>query len=580
MTKPFFRALSVATLVVTAACSGGTGDEGDAGGSGGSGGHKGGSGGGKGGSAGSAPVTPVDACKLPDDKLPPARIWRLSAHQIAGTVKASFGVSIDETKLPGDGAASNEYAVFDTWDTAIVDDELGAAMADVAEQVSKQLVPQLTKDAACLAEAKPASGCVGDFVAKLGEKAFRRPLDDDEKARLSKLFNDEAAARGGASAAGLVVEALLQSPRFLYRSELGNPSSGDKRVGLTQWELASQLSYLLTDLPPDADLIAAARDGKLRDPKAVREHAARLADSAGARAKYVDFFTQVFSVKQLATVAKDATAFPMFTADVRAAMQRETATFVEKTLWDDAAGVKALYTADYGYLNAKLAPIYGANASGLGDEMKKTTLPAERRGILSQAGLLAANAHPDGTSPTLRGLFIYQRLLCHAKPEPPAGAADQAAGKLFDPASPMNTQREHFEFAQKHAPECMACHGIFGPVGLGLEQFDGMGRYRTTEFGKTIDTSVTAKGVGEGIDGSYKNTLELGAKIMDTSLGQQCLVKQAATFGFGRLIDEDGQACEVEGIAAKVAKNGVKVQDVLVELTQTDSFYNRQPAAP
>jgi hypothetical protein len=268
----------------------------------------------------------------------------------------------------------------------------------------------------------------------------------------------------------------------------------------------------------------------------------------------------------------------MWSNDVMGAMQRETASFVENTLWNDKASVKTLYTADYSYVNAKLASVYGVSGAGLGDDVKKTSLPAERRGILSQGALLAANAHPNGTSVTLRGLFIYQRLLCHPKPDPPAGAADKAAGKLFDPNAPMNTQREHFQFAQKNAPECMGCHGIFGPVGLGLEQFDGMGRYRTTEFGKTLDTSVDAKGLGDGLDGSYKNTLELGAKIMDTPLGQQCLVKQAATFATGRLVDEEAQACEIEGVASKFAKNGLTFQNVLVELTQLDSFYNRHPA--
>jgi hypothetical protein len=295
------------------------------------------------------------------------------------------------------------------------------------------------------------------------------------------------------------------------------------------------------------------------------------------KAKVVSLFTQLYGVSldQAARLSKDTTVFPAFTPALRDAMITETSTFVQNVL-NEGASLKTLYTADFSYLNKDLATHYGANTAGLAGDFKKVSLPAGRRGLWGQGSVLAKHSHTDGSSPALRGITLFSKMLCEPIPSPPPGAVDLANGKIYAPNKDF-TQREHFEFARQKAPECTSCHGQFVPFGLGLEQFDGIGKQRTSEFGKTLDTKVSISGYGDDVDGNYADTVQLVEKLVQSDRGLRCFATQASSFAFGQDVNSDNlESCEVKQLAKTLKSNDFSVTEMILNLTQVDSFYNRR----
>lgn len=540
-------------------------------GNGGNGGNAGSAGKGSGG--GNGEMTP-NACRTPNAQLPPARLGRLTQRQYARTLAVSFGIQIDASRVPADAPSGDGFAVFDSMlADKQVSEQHFTAYAEVAGEAAKSLLPKLEADFPCIASA-PDAACGESVVLAWGARAFRRPLNDEEKRRWTAFYTDARGRWDGRVAARMVLEALLQSPNHVYRSELGEGADG--RVALTGFEVANELSYMLTDGPPDAELQAAARDGKLASRSEVLRQARRLVGDEALHLKVTEFFGQMLGVTPMlaGNLGKDQTAFPEFSPALRDAMLAETAAFIDKVFAEDGS-VRTLYGAKHSYLDKTMAQHYGVADPGA--SRAKISLPSGRRGLLGQASVLSAASHADATSPSMRGMLIFTKLLCRQRPVAPPGAFDSPVGKVISP-EPRLTQREHWAYAQKTAPQCTACHATFVPMGLGLEQFDSIGRHRTMEYGKPLDTTVTLSGYGEGADGSYPDTLALGEAIIASPFGQRCMATQLRSYALGVAPpdDDNEDACEIGELATRFAKSGLRIVDLLVELTATDSFYERQ----
>jgi len=515
---------------------------------------------------------PASTCRVKDEVLVPARVYRLSAQQWVNTVEAATGHRPDPSRLPEDGAETTGYSIFDNVAAALVVQERHvSAYHELALEAAERLVASREKGADCIVSQKPGKDCVDGFLGDVGKKFFRRPLGDDERARFAGYFGVNAQKWGGKTAARLTAAVMMQAPQFIFRTELGDGSVSEGRIRMTDHEVASALSYGLTDRPPDELLLEAASAGKLGDRGELRAQARRLLDGKDGRTKLADFFQQLVGVKDIATVARDKAVFPDFVEGITKSMADETSTFVQKVLFDAEGSLTDLFTADYSFVDAKLAKIYGVTGNGF----EKVSLPPERMGLLSQPGVLASSSHPAMTSPAMRGVRTMQKFLCMAIPTPPAGAADQASGKIFS-NDPKATQREHWDFARanKEASGCVACHAAFWSYGLGFEQFDPIGRHRPTEFGKTIDTSVVLE-AGTSADGEYPNTMAMVAKILETREGRECFTMQIGSYVAGREIDPTDGACEVEYLANKLQDSGYRVQDLLLDIVQLDSFRDR-----
>lgn len=274
-----------------------------------------------------------------------------------------------------------------------------------------------------------------------GKRAFRRPLSPDEEQRFVALYADERTRSDHAGSLGQIVETMLQSPKFLYRSELGLTTDGVQRK-LTQYEVASELSYMFTASMPDDSLFVAADTNALQTPAQIEAHARRLLKLPTARTTLREFVSAYAGVSRFAELPKSAKVYPAFTPALRAAMQDETNQFIDGVLWEGDGTFKTLMSAPYSYLNVTLAKFYGVSDPGKGDTLVKTMLnPAQRAGLLTHASVLAAHSKTDESFSILRGKFVRMGLLCQTLPPPP---------KVVPPAPqvvPTTTTRERWTVA-------------------------------------------------------------------------------------------------------------------------------------
>lgn len=373
--------------------------------------------------------------------------------------------------------------------------------------------------------------CIGDFVRDFGERAFRRPLTEKEQQRYTALA---ASAWGYEDGVRLVVEAMLQSPAFLYRLE---SASGDER----RYARASRLSYLLWDTMPNARLIDEAESGRLDSAEGYRETARRMLDDPRAKTALDEYVAQWMRFDRVLTMVKERASYPMFTRELAVAMTEETRHFVADLVWNDR-DFTAFFTADYSFINADLANVYGMPAPA--DEFTKVAYPSEseRAGILGQATFLALTSKPADTSPTARGLFIREQFLCQQVPQPPPGTNTNLPAQNAD--RPL-TNRERVGIHLSN-PGCASCHNLIDPIGFAIEKFDAVGRRREKAVitirpedrrgeRKRVELDLDVSGVVAGIkDSEFQSPGELGAILARTPQCQDCIARQYFRYAMGR----------------------------------------------
>jgi Protein of unknown function (DUF1592)/Protein of unknown function (DUF1588)/Protein of unknown function (DUF1587)/Protein of unknown function (DUF1585)/Protein of unknown function (DUF1595) len=326
---------------------------------------------------------------------------------------------------------------------------------------------------------KPSAACRVRFVREFGLKAFRRPLDLDELTRYVTLMASDSDFLKGAQ---LVVEAMLQSPNFLFRLE----SSPDPK--LKPWASANRLSYALWDTMPDAALAAAAARGDLSTREGVEKIARRMLSDPRARESLTEFTSQWLRFDRLLTASKDRRKFPLFTRETAIAMTEEARTFVNDLVWNDH-DFMTLFTADYGHVSQELARIYGVTAPAKDFDRMAFPADSQRAGLLGEGLFLALTAKPDDSSPTARGLFVREQFLCQHVPDPPPGVNTN-----LPPVTEANPQTNRDRMTE-HAtnPACASCHKLIDPIGFGLEKFDAVGSRRDNlilQFRSSVKSSL------------------------------------------------------------------------------------------
>ncbi|HWC00482.1 MAG TPA: DUF1592 domain-containing protein, partial [Bryobacteraceae bacterium] len=310
--------------------------------------------------------------------------------------------------------------------------------------------------------------CRDKFLRRFGLRTFRRPLTDVELARYSELFRAEAKRTGRFSAgAQLIVEAMLQSPKFLFRIE----NTADPKW--RQYETASRLSYLLWDSMPDDRLFEAAAAGRLETPAQIDQAARRLIADKRAHQALDEFVAEWLRFDRLLNTVKDRQLFPVYTPELGISMVEETRRLIQDTVWNNGNFMR-IFDADYAFLSSDLASLYKLPAPPT--EFAKVPLPpeTERAGIVGEATFLALTSKPGDTSPTARGLFVREQFLCQHVPDPPPGV--NANLPPLTPDKPMtNRDRLGVHLSRE---SCASCHKLMDPIGFGLEKFDAIGVHR------------------------------------------------------------------------------------------------------
>jgi hypothetical protein len=532
------RSLLLVAAVAVAACTGTIGGDGD------------------------EPGTANQAlCETPQPGANPMR--RLTAYEYANTIEALFGASIDPgTDFP-DTIISEGFRSYA--DANIVSGSAADGIARAAEYVSSQV------DVATLlgCSASEAS-CVPAFIDEFGKRAYRRPLSDEERSILQSAY-DQALLDSftETEAVGMVLEIILQSPQFLYRSELSNIEAVavDGPVRLDAWELASRLSFLFWDATPDAELMALAESGELRDPAVIEQQARRLLTDPRSREPVARFVEDWLELYRLDGMSKDTTTYPQWTPELQASLEAETTAFVGHVMWEMDGKLETLLSTSTAVINGPLAGVYGVSGPSGVDDWQATSLDAEQRsGLLTTAAFLTAHANETTTNPVQRGAFVRAKLLCQVLHVP--------EDIMIDPISPDPNLPKKEKLAEHETPECATCHSLMDPVGFGFEHYDALGGWRETE-GNNIPVDATGELAEAGeVSGPFYGAVELSEKLSRSEMVQACMVVQTFRFAAGRE-ETDTDACSIQQLESVFAGSEGNLIELLIALTQTDAFRYR-----
>ena len=453
--------------------------------------------------------------------------------------------------------------------------ELGATVSPVQFELYMEAAEGLA-ERADLAElvgshcsvADADEACALDFIHDFGMRAYRRPLTTAQAERLLEVFR-ATLVDGPDMALRTVLQAMLQSPYFLYRVELGvaDPAGPDDVVALSGWERASRLSYLIWGSMPDDALFAAAAADELETGEQLAAQARRMLEDPKAREAMRHFYLRWLEL-DLESVSKDPESFPEWDEDLARSMETEVAMRIDHVLWEGEGTFEELMTAPYTFVDGRLAELYGIEGV-TGDEFVRVELdPEQRPGLLTLPGLRAMHAHTNQSSPVLRGKFIRERVLCQHLPPPPPDLVVTAP----EP-SPDQSTRERFE-RHRSDPTCASCHQLMDPIGYGFENFDAIGRFRTTDEGRAIDASGEIVST-DSTDSTFSDAAELQALLAGSEDVQRCVTVQWFRNALRRTESRD-DSCAIDEVQAAFEESGHDLRELVVALVQTDFFMYRR----
>ncbi|QDG53156.1 DUF1592 domain-containing protein [Persicimonas caeni] len=403
--------------------------------------------------------------------------------------------------------------------------------------------------------------CVRGFIDSFGRRAFRRPLSQDESDRLWQLFEGMRAEYGLGTGIRAVVEAALQSPKFLYRFEVGELAD-DGVVELTDFEVASRLSYFLLDSMPDEQLLSAAEAGELSTKEGVEAQTRRLLETADARRSLNRAFMTWMGLDDLSSVEKED---PDFTPEMRTSMEAATLAFIDQIIWEGDGRLSTLLTAPFAYVDRETAPLYGVEPPD-DDSIVRVDLDGEKRlGLLTQPAVLARYAYGDTT--VHRGLFIRDAFFCSRPPPPPNEFEDPPETYEGQPA------RERAEDRMNHQ-QCGACHKQIDPLGLAFDEFDGMGRWtETDEHGNPVHDSGAIYGTSS-TDQEVRGPVELARALAESGEVRQCVVRQWFRLAFARTMTRE-DACSLQQLEEALQSSDDDIRELIVTIATSDAFRYR-----
>jgi len=449
---------------------------------------------------------------------PPQRVWMLTPEQMPATVAALY-----EGHSPGPGidAITDANRTYDGNDADLLkmNAEQARGLLAGADKIGQFIADNLTQFVTCSAG---EASCFASFMAEFAARAWRTPANEDQLTRLRGVY-DVGAEVSVADGYRLAVAAVLKSPRFVFRTEIGT-STGAGQFTLTPWEIASALSYLVLDAPPDAELRALAASGAIAMPDVYAQQSARLLADSRARGMASRFMLQLTGARSVHGLAKSPSVVESFDTPVTTSLLQELEVFSEQTFFDGPGTLSTLLTSQQSVGDATVAGFYGLSAPAATTAALATG--PNRAGFLTMPVLMSVLSQADHVVPTARGRFVLDKLLCSPIPAPPKFPADAPA------ANPALSPRERLAVMQDF-PACAACHNIADPVGFAFDNFDPVGRYVTEVKGRPVDPSGSITRT-QLTDGPFANAVELAQKLAASPEVRACLSWQFLEFSQGR----------------------------------------------
>jgi hypothetical protein len=512
----------------------------------------------------------------------PRKLWRLSAPEFAASIHSIFNDTANAAPVATVFSDPSVLGFSIDANALLVQGLNASQLEDNAEAIAAWAASagKLAQFASCASTATgaPAMSCATSFITAFGRVAFRTTLasSDPRIGTYSKLFMAGSSNADGAQA---VISAMLQSPYFLYRSELGTQSGST--FALTPYEVGSELAYTLTGTAPDSTLLSAmdsVSSGSLSMSSMIDQQATRLLASGAATnsVAVMGFMNGWLGLPRLFTTAHDATVYQI-SATVQNEMQTESQDLIMEA-FNGGGTFGAVLTPDHSWLNADLATFYGLPTSGLTSTFKSVKYGgsiARDPGLLATGTILNGYARPDTDSPTQRGHLVRTRMLCQDIQPPPPGL-----NTTFMPATTVETTRDHF-INEHEQGQCKGCHRLMDWIGFAFENYDGWGRYRTTDNGlptddtATIFSAPTTSSTALDVDVTgLSGTGSLQAYLAGSDELTHCMQQYWTYYVYGSSNwSQDG--CTLDSVYSESQSNGFALKSTLMAIIHAPNFTTR-----
>lgn len=523
-----------------------------------------------------AELPPLQDCATPG----PRTIRRLTAEQYMNTLRTVFGNDNMPSDIPLQDAATLGYNV--DADDNLVQGLTAQALNSAAEEVAASAVNnQQFMQRVANGCTQNNDNCQRTFVTELGKLISREPMDDSSRIdSYVGLFgaqsqdyqgNNIQLANSFEEGAEMVITAMAQSPYLLYRRELGTLQGNEYQ--LTQHEIASELSYFLTNNAPDGPLLQAADNNQLGSPDQIQAQADRLLTSDASGDVLARFAHEWIDVSRLQDKAKDGD----LSVSLRAAMLEETAQLFLNT-FDNGGTISDLFSANYTFINQELSSYYSVGNVN-GNDFERVELAGSDRapGLLGQGAFLSEHALVDNSSPVQRAFAVRERLLCNDLPEPPNDLDTN-----LKPGDPQATSRERYAAHSDNAV-CFSCHRLMDPIGFTFENYDGFGLFRDIEAGQPVDASG---GLPVMVGSEFNNVTlpldgltQMGSYLAESEAVRACLAKNLSYVAYGIANDDkwpsETKVCNDHAIRQVARDAGNTLSSVLSGILRAPHFTRR-----
>jgi hypothetical protein len=494
---------------------------------------------------------------------------RLNRAEYDNTVRDLLGDTghVPLTSLPpdyGDGAFDNNAAAL------TIDPALAESYATLAQTLAERaLAANSPGRKLVLTCTTTDDSCAREIASNFGARAWRRPLRSNE---VDGLFGLYASARTGGFSFDQGIQALvagaLLAPDFLFRPEIDEVIDSTDAHDVSQYELATRLSYFLWSSMPDAALTSAASSGQLASADSIRQQAQRMWADPKAEA-FVSRFPSLWLRTSNVTIGKEPAkdVYPDFDASLKSAMEAETARFMRDMVTGDVDFLSFI-DAKYTYVNQRLASFYGISGQ-FGSDLTRVDLTgnAQRGGILTHASDLTVTSPSERTSPVLRGQWVLSRLLATPAPPPPDNVPKIDAVANADQLS----MRQKLEVHRAN-PVCAGCHTLMDPIGLGLENYDGIGKWRTTDNNVPVDAS------GQLTTGqSFTGAIQLEALLKSDARVPRAVVQYLVSYALGREIGPDDR-CSIDALVQSFQMDNRRLPALVLRVATMDAMKKRRAA--
>jgi hypothetical protein len=502
---------------------------------------------------GSTPGTGAPSGTTPGDPRIAQRIWRLSPDQFNAEIVRLFGTGAPDVKIAETAA---EDGITNIAANAVVDMGNASVFADGARAIANWVVAQKNTTTRCTNYGMDA--CVDSFLAWFPAAAYRRSVTSTEIATLRTLFDGLRGTYTYDYAFSGVVRAVLLSPDFLYRSELG----GKTPTVLAPNEIANLLAFSIADQSPDAELLKAAETGDLTNPDQREAQARRL--MAKSERAWQNFFWQWLQMDTLYSQGQEVGLDPALVTQ----MEEEYRKFVREVVVTQHGSLRDVLSAPYTWVQPELAKFYGATHPGTG--LAKVQLdPKQRGGILTQGAWLVSHGKKGRDNVVRRGMGIYRQALCNNDLRPPAGVDVQAELKKL--VGPNASVREIVD-ARGGAPACGSCHKAADPVGMVFESFGSDGKWQTTDaIGMPVDTKVDVQGLG-----MFDNAHAYSTALADDLAFQRCFVRRFTHFLVGIDMGATEMVAWTQQAHERFLATGTSLEELLVAIVRHPAFIERR----